>query len=607
MLTDLIIGAIIGCGTCCFLFHHFGLLDYGLILKLIEGYITTDASLSPIIEKTRDSKLATEVVQRGNHILGLLSNNNSQRSSRTRLRSIHKIEAKEKNNAFPFNSPVIGEKEPLWCHRYSAKLEAAVSNIYEAWHEVGNEGWFLSSTHISGLKIFRKHKPAGVDIVKGCLLIPYPVNMIMAEINNRESKLRYEANTKDYKKLATYGQGTGVSYSLLKTPSRILAPRDLVVVFGTCLTERGGNVILFPGTSVVFDTCLPKPGIVRAEVNFGGWVFEVMSPTSTMVTYMVDIDVKGSIPGWIANQTTENTGKTPLNLCKFMQEKHGPFLPRQRTSKLKRKFSSSSWQEENDGLIYGSEDDLDESVWESTEESSEALTDLFSETQSSIALESLGGSKLTTDEKANIISRLNIITEMVLEQTDSNSKRLWKRTSSTDVGVVIYRRKDGASGLLGRSIIKFEPRKIYNALLKPSFRKAYDPMLKSLRVVEQFDDLIVLHMHHQTANFMSRIRRDLLIAVESKEIGSKFVVAGTSINHPACPENPKMKRINIGLYGWVVEEYKKRPGHSVVSLILDIDFGKLPKRVVKYVNKRQITLIHDLAIAIKRKDDNWNI
>lgn len=605
MLRDLLIGAIIGCGTCCFLFHHFGLLDYGLILKLIEGYITTDASPSTITEKTGDSRI-TEVVQRDNNILGLVSNNKSQRSSRTRLRSIHKIEAKEKNNAFPFNSPIVGEKKPLWSHRYSAKLEAAVGNIYEAWHEAGNEGWFLSSSHISGLKIFRKHKPAGVDIVKGCLLIPYPVTMIIAEINNRESKLRFEVNTKDYKKLATYGQGTGVSYSLLKTPSRMLSPRDLVVVFGTCLTERGGNVILFPGTSVAFDTCLPKSGIVRAELNFGGWVFEVMSSTSTMVTYMVDIDIKGSIPAWIANQSTENAGKTPLNLCKFMQEKHGPFLQKQRSLKLKRKYSYS-FQEENDGLIYGSEDDLDESVWDSTEESSEALTELMSETQSSIALESLGDSKLMTDEKANIISRLDIIVEMVLKQTDSDSKKLWKRTSSTDVGVVIYRRKDGASGFLGRSIIKFEPQKIYNALLKPSFRKAYDPMLKSLRVVEQFDDLNVLHMQHQTTNFLSRIRRDLLIAVKSQEIGSKFVVAGTSIYHPACPENPKMKRVNIGIAGWVVEEYKKRPGHSVVSLILDIDFGKLPKRVVKYVNKRQITVIHDLATAIKRKEDNCNI
>ena len=129
-------------------------------------------------------------------------------------------------------------------------------------------------------------------------------------------------------------------------------------------------------------------------------------------------------------------------------------------------------------------------------------------------------------------------------------------------------------------------------------------MLKSLRVVEEIRDIQVLHMQHQTKNCVESFRRDVLAAVKGKKVGSKFVVAATSVAHPACPKNQGMKRADIAVYGWVVEVYNKQPGHSKVSLVLDIDFKQLPNKVARLVNKTQVMTIYDLALAIKHKDGN---
>merc|ERR1711920_343723 len=225
------------------------------------------------------------------------------------------------------------------------------------------------------------------------------------------------------------------------------------------------------------------------------------------------------------------------------------------------------------------------------------------ETQSSIPLIQYEGSKLTTHERATILTKLNVTIADVEKFTDDSSKKLWNRIRTKDNGVKVYSRKDGKSGRLGRSIMKFGAQKIFEALKEPSFREHFDPMLKSLQVVEQIGDLYVVHMHHQTKRCMAKIRRDLLVAWGSRQVGPKYVVAGTSITHPACPVDTRMKRINIDVSGWVVEEYKKRPGYSLVCfVIVNADYGQLPESIVRYVNMKQVLAIHELALAIKRRD-----
>jgi len=412
--------------------------------------------------------------------------------------------------------------------------------------------------------------------------------MITAEANVVESLLKYDAIQKECKKLESCGQRGGVLYTLFKSPSRLISPRDMVWAYDYCVTEKGGNVILIPATSVFLDSCPRKSGKIRAELKFGGWVLEVKSPDRTMATYIVDLDVKGSIPDWIANQSSEDQGRTPLNLTNFMKDKYGA-------------YKRGDW-----GLLLGIEDDMDDSVEESSEESLQPVSDqTVTEAQSSTPKVLLGEGKLNTHEQATIITRLNLTIADLEKFTDESTKKLWTRTSSKDHGVKVYRRKDGKSGYMGKSIVKFEAERLFKALKDPLFRKDFDPMLISMQVVEQVGDLYVVHMQHQTKNCMAKIRRDLLVAWGSRQLGSKYVVAATSITHPACPVDPRMRRINMEVCGFVIEEYWKQPSYSLVCFVVaNVDYGQLPKKIVRYVNKRQVMGIHDLALAMKRREEN---
>jgi len=606
MLWDVIFGAVSGCVTCCFLFHQLGLINYELIMELIGGYARKEAYSNV---ETTWNKVHSEALRSGgnaqnNLVIGKEIENKSQPSlKKSKKRRRHQVEAKEKNDGFPWDSPVLGKREPLWSHRYSAELQVTASKLYQLWREGEADNWTLSTNHKSGLKIFRKKRAVGQDIIKGVFQIPYPAAMLIAEVRNVESVKKYDATVNDCKKLATYGQGGGVVYTLLTTPTRMVSPRDLVFAYDCCLI-KGGNVIMSPAVSVVFDRCPKKSGKVRMDFQFGGWVFEVKSPGITMVSYICGVDAKGYVPAWIVNQLSEDAGKAPFYVSKLMEEKYGTYVPMQRMkSKVKH---LARIQGDDDSLLHGTEDDMDESVEDSGEESLELISENHvTEAHSWIPSIQIGEGKLTTHEQATILTKLNVTIADVEKFTDDSSKKLWNRIRSKDNGVKIYGRKDGKSGCMGRSIMKFKAQKIFEALKEPSFRKHFDPMLKSLQVVERIGDLYIVHMHHQTRRCMAKVRRDLLVAWGSRQVGRKYVIAGTSITHPACPVDPTMKRINIGVSGWVVEEYKKKPAYSLVCFLLaNIDYGQLPESVVRYVNQRQVMAINELAAAIKRRDEN---
>lgn len=595
ILWDVAFGAVSGCLTCYFLFHHLGLINYEQVMKLLVVYTKEETRLSNV-ETNQRCKV--------------------QPLRRRINRSRNQIEAIEKNVRFPFDSPVIGEREPLWSHRYSAKLEVAASKIYQAWREGEADGWTLSTNLQNGLEIFLKKRAVGLDIIKGVFRIPYPVASIIREVHDVESISKFDATVKDCKKLATYGQGGGIQYTFFKSLSQLIWPRDMVFAYDNCHI-KGENVLLSPAVSVAFLNCPKTSGKIRTELHFGGWVFEVESPDSTMATYIVATDLKGSLPTWIVDQTIENMGRTPLNLSKFMEEKYGTRIPKKIINPKVEHLAPvqqiinpkvehpAPVPADDDEVLYGPEEDAGDSIDDSSEESLEPIVDPTgtTETRSTTPVIHLGNSRLTTHEQATMLTKLNLTIADVEKFTDYSSKNMWKRMSSNDKGVKVYKLKDGKSGCMGKSIVKFEAQKIFEVLKEPSFRMEFDPMLKSLQVVEKIGELYVVHMQHETKHYMTKIYRDMLVAWGSRQLGPKYVVAGTSITHPGCPSDPKMKRINIDISGWVVEEYRKRPGYSLVHFVLaNVDYGKLPEKVVTYVNKRQVMAIHDLALAIKRRD-----
>jgi len=229
----------------------------------------------------------------------------------------------EPEQSYPYNCPMYDMKSKMWSHPFVDQVVEAVSLSYNEWKIKGaTDGW-ASSTNKRDLQIFRKsRKDEKVDLIKGRCVIPFPLPMVVKEMMCRDSKLKYETNLEACNMLDSWGPGALLEYSLAKTPSRFIAQRDMVMAFGTVRLDEG-KTIMVAYKSVESPLFPPKPEYVRVDLRFAGWIFEPLKETSTLVTTIVDIDVKASfIPGWILNLCNESIGKAGYQLKLFMEKKY---------------------------------------------------------------------------------------------------------------------------------------------------------------------------------------------------------------------------------------------------------------------------------------------
>lgn len=227
---------------------------------------------------------------------------------------------------FPRNCPVYDDCkwDAPWNHPFAKRVEDAIRITYKEWKTpCGKNGWYRSTLK-EDLVIFRKPRQGrSVDIIKGRCVIPFSLEMVVTEMMSRKSKLEYEPNLESCKEIKEYGPGALLEYSLAKTPSRFIAQRDTCMAFGTVqLLEKGGPIMV-AYASVASPLCPIIEKYVRCEVISAGWVFEADKRLGTIVTTIMDIDVKASyIPGWILNLANECIGEAGYKLKKYMEKKY---------------------------------------------------------------------------------------------------------------------------------------------------------------------------------------------------------------------------------------------------------------------------------------------
>lgn len=183
--------------------------------------------------------------------------------------------------------------------RTAAKAIEAVLRMEDDW-----EGWeFVSDTN--DIVSSRKPAPSGYYYIRGQGEINVPLEQIVAVLKDTTQKPKYDTMFIEGRTLHEFSDSLKISYQQFKAPWPV-SNRDFVFAVDERRLDDGGFVIV--GKSIELPSFPPQSGIVRAEMDFGGFVLRPKSESKTMVSYLVHVDPKGSVPTMVVNYTqTEQT------------------------------------------------------------------------------------------------------------------------------------------------------------------------------------------------------------------------------------------------------------------------------------------------------------
>jgi len=140
---------------------------------------------------------------------------------------------------------------------------------------------------------------------RGETVVNYPMDAVCEFISAEGCLKKLNDKMVDYKCIKNFEDKSGrVVYMEYKGVWPV-ANRDFVNV-GMHIKEEDGTFYM-PSRHCEFGIA-EKKGIVRGVIHIGGYVVKKVDENSCHVTYISDVDIKGSVPAMIKNMLAQNQG-----------------------------------------------------------------------------------------------------------------------------------------------------------------------------------------------------------------------------------------------------------------------------------------------------------
>jgi hypothetical protein len=171
-------------------------------------------------------------------------------------------------------------------------------------HEDDWDGWeFVSDTN----DVISSRKPAasGYYYIRGQGEVNVPMEAIVALLKDTTQKAKFDSMFLEGRTLHEFSENLKISYQQFKAPWPV-SNRDFVFAVGERRLDDGAFVIV--GKSIELATFPAQSGVVRADMDFGGYVLRPKGEAKTQMSYLFHIDPRGSVPTMVVNYTqTEQT------------------------------------------------------------------------------------------------------------------------------------------------------------------------------------------------------------------------------------------------------------------------------------------------------------
>ncbi|KAG2177869.1 hypothetical protein INT43_003116 [Umbelopsis isabellina] len=184
-----------------------------------------------------------------------------------------------------------------------------------------DSNWKKALKHKSGVMVYMRSGTVKGDktpVFKGEAIIQgFSPQSIFYVIGMRKL---WDEQYEDGNLIENLNDTTSLTYEVCKSSATSSKPRDMALVEKIECTA--GGVILFACTSVDTPKIPPIHGKTRAEIKLQGWILEPLqsSPPSTKVTYVIQENMKGWVPGF----AKKSLARRPLviaNIDTYLQKK----------------------------------------------------------------------------------------------------------------------------------------------------------------------------------------------------------------------------------------------------------------------------------------------
>ena len=204
--------------------------------------------------------------------------------------------------------------EPLCPVKYKDTIEAKFKTFLEKGKgtEIMNKYWSFNFEQ-NGVCCFVPHN-SDFPGAKGIGILNYPTRAVFEIIKrcgDPDDTLAYRKDPR-YEKidvLERLNEQTSVQYLEYKAVWPV-SGRDFTNI--THWRRLRNGCFIFAGFTFEYEKRPPISGLVRAETIIGGWHLEPLeNGMKTKLTYIVELDFKGSIPSFVVSQVTK---KQPMQI-----------------------------------------------------------------------------------------------------------------------------------------------------------------------------------------------------------------------------------------------------------------------------------------------------
>lgn len=458
------------------------------------------------------------------------------------------------------------ESKHTFSHQNLSHLEILASqNLDRIWEASRNDSWkFVEESN--GVKIFKRDSISPTaPFVMGTGVVNCSPLILLALVKDVSKKKLWDSMFEKGHKVEDISPFVSIDYQKYKAvwPTD---SRDFCNLNSYRINEDGS--VIAGGSSIQHPSCPETKGCIRANLILGGMVVVPISGNKSHVSYLINLDLCGSIPSMI------------INIISIRQ----PQIVSALRSALENMDTKKMLVEASNNI---------QKHWTSFQKSQHqsAKTD---------------ENRLSLDLKDDPEGQYDKIGEDIIQtlidiEQDSN----WEFIQKQD-DVKLYSKKPEAESLpimMGVGMVEGTPWELLAFIADEKNKTSWDSLYDSGNEVIRVDEVTRI-MNERFKAIWPTSPRDFCNIVTFRVLKEgSIVVAAKSIEHSLCPPSSKYIRAKVIIGGFIFKPIDSQV--SEVKYIVQTDLqGSLPALVTNKVSKSQPLIVNAIrrSFSILRED-----